>query len=70
MSTSRLMQDMMSKYLAHLESFGWQITSKIDTPDARMYKVTNTKIPGIPVELIDIRSESTDFLPGGGSSED
>ena len=60
----------MGRALTHLEDLGWQVTSKIDTPEARMYKVNNTRIPGIPVELIDILTDSTDFLPGGGSSED
>lgn len=60
----------MKRALAHLESLGWQVTSRIDTPDALMYKINNTKIPGIPVELIDIQTESTDFLPGADCGED
>lgn len=60
----------MGRALTHLEDLGWQVTSKIDTPDARMYKVNNTRIPGIPVELIDIETDSTDFLLGADSDED
>jgi catechol 2,3-dioxygenase-like lactoylglutathione lyase family enzyme len=60
----------MDLALSRLAPLGWQVTSKIDTPDARMYKVNNTKIPGIPVELIDILTDSTDFLPAGASNED
>lgn len=44
----------MDKALSHLEPLGWQVTSRIDTQEARMYKVDTIQPGGIPVELIDI----------------
>ena len=40
--------------MSHLEPLGWQVTSRIDTQEARMYKVDTIQPGGIPVELIDI----------------
>ncbi|MCX2972072.1 hypothetical protein EYC87_00545 [Halieaceae bacterium IMCC8485] len=45
----------MDKALAHLKPLGWQVTSTIDTEDARMYKIDTANPSGIPVELIDIQ---------------
>ena len=45
----------MDEALAHLKPLGWQVTSKIDTDGARMYKVDTEQPGGLPVELIDIR---------------
>lgn len=46
----------MDKALSRLQKHGWEVTSKIDTPDARMFKIYCDKVPGIPVELIDIQN--------------
>jgi hypothetical protein len=50
----------MDKALQHLAPLGWQVTSRIDTEDARMYKVDTQKPGGLPVELIDIQSDETE----------
>ena len=44
----------MDKALEHLTPLGWRVTSKINTTDARMYKIDTETPGGIPVELIDI----------------
>ncbi len=44
----------MDRALEHLQPLGWQVTSKIDTDDARMYKLDTEKPGGLPVELIDL----------------
>ena len=59
----------MDRALEHLANLGWQVTSKIDTPEARMYKINCAHMPGIPVELIDIRPGASDILPGGDPDE-
>jgi catechol 2,3-dioxygenase-like lactoylglutathione lyase family enzyme len=43
----------MDRAMKRLEQQDWEITSAIDTDSARMYKINNTRTPGIPVELID-----------------
>jgi catechol 2,3-dioxygenase-like lactoylglutathione lyase family enzyme len=50
----------MERALDHLAPLGWQVTSRIDTEDARMYKVDTAQPGGVPVELIDIRLEDSD----------
>lgn len=50
----------MDRALAHLAPLGWQVTSRIDTDEARMYKVDTAEPGGIPVELIDIRMDETE----------
>ena len=53
----------MDEALAHLMPLGWQITSQIDTPNAKMYKIYNDRVKGLPVELIDIFDpEDPNFL--------
>jgi catechol 2,3-dioxygenase-like lactoylglutathione lyase family enzyme len=53
----------MDEALDHLEPHGWYVTSRIDTSKARMYKISNARVPGIPVELIDVFDpEDPDFL--------
>lgn len=52
----------MDRALAHLGSLGWEVTSKIDGEGARMYKIYCEKVPGMPVELIDIEAESPEVL--------
>lgn len=53
----------MDEALSHLQPLGWYVTSRIDTTKARMYKISNARVPGIPVELIDIFDpEDPDFL--------
>jgi hypothetical protein len=47
----------MERAMNELGSKGWVVTSRIETEDAKMYKVYNPKTPGIPVELIDYRIE-------------
>lgn len=49
----------MEKALKDLGQKGWEVSSKIETEDAKMYKVINTQTPGIPVELIDYKVEDT-----------
>jgi catechol 2,3-dioxygenase-like lactoylglutathione lyase family enzyme len=49
----------MDRALAHLEPLGWEISSKIDTEGARMYKIDTQPPGGIPVELIDIRTDDS-----------
>jgi hypothetical protein len=49
----------MNQALSHLQPLGWKVTSKIDTPDARMYKIDCKQVPGIPVELIDICADAS-----------
>lgn len=44
----------MDRELERLGSLGWKVTSSIDSPGARMYKIDTGKPSGIPVELIDI----------------
>jgi hypothetical protein len=50
----------MDEALQHLAPLGWRVTSRIDTEDARMYKVDTEQPGGLPVELIDIKSEGTE----------
>ncbi|MGD8890126.1 MAG: VOC family protein [Desulfobacterales bacterium] len=45
----------MDQALKRLSTLGWRITSKIDTPETRMYKIDTEEPSGVPVELIDIR---------------
>lgn len=47
----------MDRALEKLTPMGWHVTSRIDTEDSRMYKISNEHTPGIPVELIDIESD-------------
>ena len=42
----------MERALENLAQKGWEVTSKIESKDAKMYKVNNAQTPGIPVELI------------------
>ncbi len=48
----------MDQALTHLAPLGWEVTSRIDTPEARMYKINCEQVPGIPVELIDICTDT------------
>lgn len=50
----------MDQALHHLAPLGWQVTSRIDTDGARMYKVDTQQPGGIPVELIDIELEESE----------
>ena len=43
----------MERALENLAEKGWEVTSKIESEGAKMYKVNNAQTPGIPVELID-----------------
>lgn len=45
----------MDRALEHLEPLGWEVSSRIDSEGARMYKVDTDEPGGIPVELIDIQ---------------
>ena len=47
----------MDEALDDLGQKDWEITSAIETEGARMYKINNTRIPGIPVELIDFETD-------------
>ena len=53
----------MGAALEHLSPLGWSETSRIETTSAIMVKIYNSKVPGLPVELIDIIDlDVTDFL--------
>jgi catechol 2,3-dioxygenase-like lactoylglutathione lyase family enzyme len=47
----------MEKALEKLGPQGWEVTSAIDVEGARMYKISNSLTPGIPVELIDYEAD-------------
>jgi len=47
----------MEKALEDLGQKGWELTSKIEIEGAKMYKINNPGIPGIPVELIDYQAQ-------------
>jgi catechol 2,3-dioxygenase-like lactoylglutathione lyase family enzyme len=47
----------MEKAMEDLGPKGWQVTSSIETEDAKMYKISNRVTPGIPVELIDFEAD-------------
>lgn len=47
----------MDRAMEELEQQDWEITSAIDTDSARMYKISNIRTPGIPVELIDYSAD-------------
>jgi hypothetical protein len=47
----------MEKALQHLSPKGWEVTSAIDVDNAKMYKVNNSRVQGIPVELIECQVE-------------
>lgn len=44
----------MDSALSDLETKGWQVQSEIQTSGARMMKLYNQRVPGLPVELIDL----------------
>lgn len=53
----------MDSALADLEPKGWQVQSAIQTSGARMLKLYNEHVPGLPVELIDLLDPADpDFL--------
>jgi hypothetical protein len=47
----------MEKAMEDLGPKGWEVTSAIETEDAKMYKISNHVTPGIPVELIDFEAD-------------
>lgn len=48
----------MEKAMAKLAPQGWEVTSMIEVEGAKMYKISNRRTPGVPVELIDYEAES------------
>lgn len=47
----------MERAMNDLGPKGWEITSAIETEGAKMYKISNRRTPGIPVELIDFEAD-------------
>ena len=61
----------MESALSHLKPMGWRVESSIQTSGARMLKLYNETVPGIPVELIDLEDpESENFLQDADPVED
>jgi len=53
----------MDSALSDLQTKGWQVQSAIQTSGARMMKLYNERVPGLPVELIDLLDpDDPDFL--------
>lgn len=56
----------MDRALASLSPNDWQIESEIKSSGARMLKLYNQRVPGLPVELIDLDDpDNPDFLSQG-----
>jgi catechol 2,3-dioxygenase-like lactoylglutathione lyase family enzyme len=47
----------MEKAMEKLGAQGWEVTSAIEVEGAKMYKISNLRTPGIPVELIDYEAD-------------
>ncbi|MGA1579292.1 MAG: VOC family protein [Luminiphilus sp.] len=53
----------MDSALSDLQTKGWQVQSAIQTSGARMMKLYSDRVPGLPVELIDLLDpDDPDFL--------
>jgi catechol 2,3-dioxygenase-like lactoylglutathione lyase family enzyme len=47
----------MERAMEKLRPLGWEVSSAIEVDGAKMYKISNLRTPGIPVELIDYEAD-------------